>query len=162
MTEGSVAPAASVRSAGQPGPGFWVAMGLGAAVTVFGVIGLLGAEGNGLGSFIPWFVGGALVLDLLVVPVAAGIGLLARRVVPAPAWPAVRTALIATATLVAFAAPLALDLGGTPGNPSLRPRDYGGGLLVALAVVWGLAAVVGGTALARARRVGAAATRDRP
>jgi hypothetical protein len=47
-----------------------------------------------------------------------------------------RTGLVATAALALFAAPLVADLGGRPDNPSLRPRDYRSGLLIALAVVW--------------------------
>jgi hypothetical protein len=118
------------------GPGFWVAMSVGGAITLFGATGLLRSVGDGLGSFIAWFVGGALLLDLVVVPLASGIGLLARRRVPAAAWPAVRAGLVATATLALFAAPLVADLGGRPDNPSLRPRDYRSGLLATLAVVW--------------------------
>ncbi len=120
----------------SPGPAFWVAMGLGAALSLFGAVGLLGADGNGLGSFIPWFAGGALVVDLVIVPTAAAIGLLGRRVVPSAAWPAVRAGLIASTTLTVFATPLLLNLGGSSDNPSLRPRHYGSGLLSALAAVW--------------------------
>lgn len=125
----------------RPGRSFWVAMAIGGAITLFGVVGLLTAEGNGLGSFIPWFAGGALLADLVVVPLAAGVGLVGRRVVPAAAWPAIRAGLIATATLAAFAAPLVLDLGGRPDNASLRPRSYGSGLLWALLAVWAVAAL---------------------
>ena len=134
------------------GAAFWVGMGLGAAIALFGAIGLLGGEGNGLGSFIPFFAGGALLVDLVVVPLAAGIGYLGRRLLPRTAWLAVRAALVASVTLVAFAAPLVLDLGGRPDNASLRPRDYGSGLASALAVVWVVAAVVLAVALASGRR----------
>ena len=135
-----------------PGKAFWVGMGGGGAIVAFGAIGLLTAEGNGLGSFIPWFAGGALLVDLLVVPLAAGVGLVGRRLVPAPAWPAIRAGLIASATLAVFAAPLVANLGGTPGNPSLRPRDYGSGLVSAVAVVWLVALTVGLVAWVADRR----------
>ncbi|CAN5702934.1 hypothetical protein BH10ACT1_BH10ACT1_23090 [soil metagenome] len=125
-----------------PGAAFWLAMAVGGAITLFGAAGLLTAEGNGLGSFIPWFAGGALLADLVVVPLAAGIGLVGRRVVPAPAWPAIRAGLLASATLAVFAAPLVANLGGRPDNPSLRPRDHGSGLVSALAVVWVIALAV--------------------
>ncbi|QXC59641.1 hypothetical protein KSP35_14755 [Aquihabitans sp. G128] len=52
---------------------------------------------------------------------------------------------------MAFAAPLVLDLGGRPDNASLRPRDYGSGLVSAVAVVWGLAAVTAVVLWARPR-----------
>lgn len=141
----------SARTPRRATTGFWVAMLLGGSLVLFGVVGLLGADGSGLGSFVPYFVGGALVLDLVVVPAAAGVGVLARRLVPAPAWPAVRAALLSSATLAVFALPLVLGVGGAPGNPSLRPRRYGPGLAAAVAVVWSLALVVGGSALLRAR-----------
>lgn len=119
-----------------PGPGFWVAMLLGGSVSLAGAIGLFTADGNGLSTFIPWFAGGALLVDLAIVPLAAGMGLLGRRFVPAAAWPPVRAALLASAVLIAFAAPLVIDLGGRPDNASLRPRAYGSGLVSAIAAVW--------------------------
>lgn len=125
-----------------PGVGFWVAMALGGSVALFGAGGLLTAEGNDLPSFIPWFAGGALLVDLVVVPLAAAVGLVGRRFVPSPAWPPVRAGLLASAALAVFAAPLIIDLGGRPDNDSLRPRDYGSGLLTAVAVVWAIALAV--------------------
>lgn len=118
---------------------FWVAMALGATVALIGAIGLFTADGNDLPSFIPWFAGGALLVDLVVVPLAAVIGLLGRRLIPPPAWPPVRAGLLASAAVAVFAAPLIADVGGRPDNDSLRPRDYGSGLLTALVVVWAIA-----------------------
>ncbi len=146
----------------EPGRLFWVSMAGGGAVTLVGVGGLLTAEGNGLGSFVPWFAGGALLVDLVVVPLAAAVGLLGRRVVPAAAWPAVRGGLIASAALAAFAAPLVLDLGGRPGNASLRPRHYGSGLASALVAVWVVALVAAAASwlVARPRPGGAGVVRN--
>lgn len=134
------------------GPAFWVAMGAGGAIVAFGLVGLLTAEGNGLSTFVPWFAGGALALDLLVVPLAAALGALGRRVVPTVAWPPVRAALVATGTLVVFAAPLVADLGGRPDNASLRPRAYGSGLLLALGACWLLALAATAARVAVRRR----------
>lgn len=124
------------------GIAFWTAMGIGGAVVAFGAAGLVSAEGNGLSTFAPWFAGGALAMDLVIVPAAAGLGALGRRVVPPVAWPPVRAALVATATLTLVAAPLVANLGGRPDNASLRPRDYGTGLLASIAACWLLALVV--------------------
>ncbi|MBA3282419.1 MAG: hypothetical protein H0U29_09340 [Acidimicrobiia bacterium] len=135
-----------------PGVAFWVTMALGGAVTLFGAVGLFTAEGNDLKSFIPWFAGGALLVDLVVVPLAAAIGLLGRRLIPPPAWPPVRAALLASAVLAVFAAPLVADLGGRPDNESLRPRDYGSGLLTAVVVVWAITLAVGVATMAADRR----------
>jgi hypothetical protein len=48
----------------------------------------------------------------------------------------VRAGLLTSAVLIAFALPLVLDQGGTPDNPTVRPRDYETGLLLALAATW--------------------------
>lgn len=124
------------------GPSFWVATVVGAGLIWFGLQYLWSVQRENLRSIATWFVGGALALDLLLVPLAAAVGLGLRRVVPAWAWPAVRGALLATVVLAGFAYPLVTDQGGQPGNPTLRPRDYGRGLVVALVAVWVTAAAV--------------------
>lgn len=135
----------------RPGPAFWPAVAAGSALVIVGLRSLWQEQRENLRSIGTWFVGGALALDLLLVPLAAGVGLGLRRVVPAWAWPAARSALLATAALAGFGYPLVTDRGGQPGNPTLRPRDYDRGLLVAVAAVWLTAAVV--AAAARAARV---------
>ena len=132
------------------GAAFWLGAVVGGAIVAFGVHGLWVSERAGATSAAQWFVGGALALDLLIVPAAAIVGALASRVVPAWAWPIVRAALFTSAILIALAAPLVLHQGGIPGNPTVRPRDYRTGLTAALAVTWATAVV--GVALARARR----------
>lgn len=135
--------------AGPGGVVFWLTAALGAAIVLFGIRGLLENEPRGAESAIRWFIGGALVLDLVVVPLGAVLGLAARRVVPEWAWPVVRAALLTSVVLVAFAAPLVLDQGGQPSNPTVRPRDYTSGLLLSLGATWAIAAV---WLLARRRR----------
>lgn len=125
------------------GPGgavFWITAALGAAIVLFGIRGLLENEPRGAESAIRWFIGGALVLDLVVVPLGAIAGLGARRAVPAWAWPVVRSALLVSVVLIAFAAPLVLEQGGQPSNPTVRPRDYTAGLLASLGATWTVAA----------------------
>jgi hypothetical protein len=124
------------------GPTFWVAAAVGAGLIWVGLDYLWEVQRENLRSIATWFLGGALALDLLLVPAAAAIGLALRRVVPAWAWPAVRSALLATAVLVGFAYPLVTEQGGQPGNASMRPRDYDRGLLVALLAAWTVAAAV--------------------
>lgn len=145
-------PAGTSTAAHGPGWGFWVAMGLGGAVTTFGAVGLLTAEGSGLTTFIPYFAGGALLVDLVVVPLAAGLGLVGRRALPRPVWLPVRAGLLATAVLAVFATPLVLGLGGRPDNASLRPRHYGSGLVSALAVVWTITALTVAASMVATRR----------
>jgi hypothetical protein len=125
---------------GRGGVGFWVGAVAGSALVAFGLRGLLENEPRGASSALRWLVGSALVLDLLVIPLAAAIGWGLHRVLPAWTWPVVRAALGISAVLIVFALPLVLDQGGTPGNATVRPRDYEQGLLVALAWTWGIAA----------------------
>jgi hypothetical protein len=120
----------------RPGIAFWASAVVGAAIVLFGIRGLLENEPRGAESAIRWFIGGALVLDLIVVPIGAALGWVGRRATPAWAWPAVRAGLLTSAVLIAFALPLVLDQGGTPDNPTVRPRDYETGLLLALAATW--------------------------
>lgn len=134
-----------------PGVAFWVTAVAGAAIVAFGVRGLLTEESAGAASAGRWFLGGALALDLLVVPVAAVVGLVVRRVAPGWAWPPVRAGLLTSAVLVVFAWPLVVDAGGPVTNPTSRPRDYATGLAVALVATW---LVVGGLLVVRrVRRV---------
>ena len=124
------------------GPTFWLATVAGAGLVGFGLRYLWSAQAENLRSIATWFVGGALALDLVLVPLGAILASVLRRVVPDRAWPPVRSALLTTAVLVAFAYPLVTDRGGQPGNPTMRPRDYDRGLLVALITVWATAAAV--------------------
>jgi hypothetical protein len=147
----SSSPESSNHEPARPGVAFWASAVIGAAIVLFGIRGLLENEPRGAESAIRWFIGGALVVDLLVVPLGAALGWIGRRAVPTWAWPAVRAGLLTSAVLIAFALPLVLDQGGTPDNPTIRPRDYGTGLTVALVATWLAAGAWLGLA-ARARR----------
>ncbi len=147
----SSAPARTDTEASRFGPAFWVGMVVGVAVVAFGAMNLVEVQRPRLPSIGRWFVGGALALDLILVPVAAAVGVLLRRVVPDLAWPPVRAALLASAVLVAFSLPLILDKGGRPDNASLRPRAYESGLAWALLAVW-LVAGLAAAARMRAHR----------
>ena len=132
----------------RPGVAFWVTAAIGAAVVVFGVRGLFEEEPGGAWSAVRWYIGGALALDLIVVPVGAVAGALAKRVVAAWAWPAVRAGLLASVTLIAVAAPLIVEPQGPSSNTTIRPRDYSQGLALALVATW----VAAGAWLLVARR----------
>ena len=131
---------------------FWIGALLGAGLVLFGIYGLWVNERAGFASAARWFVGGALVLDLIVVPLGALAGWAAKRVVPDWTWPMVRAALFTSVLLIVFAAPLVLDQGGVPDNPTVRPRNYDAGLLVALAATWVVAAIALGVQAVRRRR----------
>jgi len=140
----------------RPGITFWASMAIGAGLVAFGLRNLVAEQRDALRSIGTWFAGGALALDLILVPLAAAIGWGVKRLVPDAAWPAVRAALLASAVLIGFALPLVTHQGGKPDNPSLRPRNYGTGLTWCLVAVWVVAAAVAAVAVVRAREPAAA------
>jgi hypothetical protein len=99
-----------------------------------------------------WVVGSAVVHDVVVVPAVVAVGWLGRRVVPAPAWPAVRAGLAAAGVLAVVAWPFVRGYGRDPANPSLLPRDYGAGLAAGLAAIALATAAASLVAVLRARR----------
>ncbi len=120
----------------------WLFLVPGLAAVAFGFYGLLTAGGSiPLTSWLTWFVGSALLHDLVIAPVWVGLGWLAAKVLPRPArGPAVVGAAVSGAlTLVAL--PFVLGFGGDPGDASFLPRDYGVTLLVVVAVVLALSAL---------------------
>ena len=86
-----------------------------------------------------WIFGLAVVHDLVVAPVVLALGFVLRRRVPDRAWPPIRAALLTSAVLVLVGWPFVRGYGRNPGVPSLLPRDYGAGMLAALAVTWAIA-----------------------
>jgi hypothetical protein len=95
-----------------------------------------------------WVVGLALAHDLLLVPVVLVVGTVVHRVVPGRTL--VVGGLIVSGVLGLVAWPLVRGYGRSAGNPSILPRDYGHGLVVALAATW--AAVLALHVLRRLRR----------
>jgi hypothetical protein len=126
---------------GPSGPTFWVGMVLGGLLVANGLRLAMASKANWLNSMTGWFVAGGVLVDLAVVPVVALVGLAGRRVLPDWAWRVVRAALLVTALLVVYSLVLLGDPGGKPGNPTVRSRDFGNGLMVYLIVVWVLALV---------------------
>lgn len=146
MTAASTGTASTPRvaadDADRRGATFWVAMAIGGAITAYGALGLWADDGREIGSIGRWFVGGAVVADLVAIPLGAAVGLGLRRISPAWLWPVLRAALFTSVLVIVYALPLVLDQGGVPDDASMRPRDYPTGLAVALAWIWGAAAVV--------------------
>jgi amino acid transporter len=141
------------------GPGLWIGLALGTPVIAWGIHGMLEASRRTHPAELArWIVGSALVHDLLVLPVVLAVAVVARRLVPPAAWPAVRWALATTGVLVLVSWPYVRGYGRRPSNPSLLPRSYGTGLLVALAAVWVVAVLMAWVATRR-RRADAAVSR---
>lgn len=119
------------------GVGRWIGFALGLPIVAWGIRGVLAGSGRTHRAEVArWIVGSAVVHDALILPVVLAGGVLARRVVPPRAWPAVRWALATTGVLVLVSWPFVRGYGRRAGNPSLLPRDYGTGVLVVVALVW--------------------------
>jgi hypothetical protein len=128
----------------------FVLPGLGAVV--YGVYGLLTAGSRvPLDSWLTWFVGSALLHDLVIAPIWIGLGWLAARVLPAAARPAIVVGAAVAGLLAIVALPFVLGVGEDPANPSFLPRDYGRNLLLVDVGVLVIAAVWATVATLRAR-----------
>lgn len=90
--------------------------------------------------------------DLLVLPVAIGLGALLTRRAPARVRGPLQAGLFVSAVLTVVALPFIIGTGTSPDNPSALPLNYGRGLLIALAAVWAGVAGVLGWRCADARR----------
>ena len=129
--------------------GLVAGLALGVPIMAFGVRGiLLDARDTHPAELARWLVGAALVHDLVLLPLAGALGWALRRLTPARAWPAVRAGAVAIGTLALVAWPFARGYGASAGNPSLLPRDYVVGPLLAGAVIAGATLAA---ALTRAR-----------
>ena len=130
----------------------WLFVLPGLAAVLYGVYGLLTAGSRvPLGSWLTWFVGSALLHDLVIAPVWIGLGWLATRFLPAAARPAIVIGAAVTGLLTLVALPWVLGVGADPANPSFLPRDYGRNLLLVDVGVLVAAAVWATVATLRAR-----------
>jgi hypothetical protein len=117
---------------------------LGGAVMLYGIVGLLDATTMTRARQIAmWVVGGDLLHDALLAPIAAAVGLLGSRMLPNRVWPVVRAGLVASACAVAVAYPMlrGFTRDAVPDNASAAPLDYVSAVATVLAVVW---TIVGG------------------
>jgi hypothetical protein len=127
----------------------WLFVLPGLAAGAYGLVGLLTAGPRvPLRSVLTWFVGSALLNDVVLAPVWIGLGWLAIRFLPQAARPALTVGFAVTGLLTLVALPFVLGYGADPGNASFLPRDYGrnlvlldGGVLV-LASLWAIAATL--------------------
>lgn len=137
------------------GPGLWLGLALGLPIIGWGIRGvLIDSADTHPAELGRWIIGAALVHDTLVVPIALAVAVVARRIVPPPAWPPIRWALATTGVLALVAWPFVRGYGQRPGNPSLLPRDYPTGVAITLAIVWTIAVGLALIAQLRTRRRG--------
>jgi hypothetical protein len=135
-------------------PGWrWLFLLPGLAAVGYGARGLLTAGSRvPLDSWLTWFIGSALLNDLVIAPVWIGLGWLSARLLPRAARPAVVVGAALSGVLTLVALPFVLGRGADPANPSFLPRNYGVTLLVLVLAIWVLTAVAALVAVRRARR----------
>ena len=115
----------------------WLFLLPGLAAVLYGAHGLLTAGGQvPLRSWATWFVGSALLNDLVIAPVWVLLGWLSARFLPRPARPPLVVAAAVSGVLTLVALPFVLARGRDPLNASFLPRDYGTTLLVLVGVIW--------------------------
>lgn len=127
---------------------FWTLATLGWAGIAFGVVGLV-VDGVDLVGFAPWFVGGAIVHDLLLAPVVLGCAWVIGRALPPPVAIPVKVGLAVSALVAVYAWPLVRGYGKSPAVPSALPLDYGRSVVIALLVVWSVVGVWAAAGIAR-------------
>ncbi len=135
----------------------WIGLAIGVPVLL---IGLRGAWVHridtrpylGSRELVRFWLGGALLHDLLVVPVVIAIGLAVRAVVPAAVRRFVQAGILVSVGLVVVSYPSVRGFGRISDNPSLLPRNYSMGLIVALAWTWVVVAGLAIVANVRGRR----------
>ena len=138
-------------AAGPPPPWWrWLFLVPGLAAVGYGGHGLLTAGRRvPLDSWLTWFVGSALLHDLVIAPLWIGLGWLSARLLPRAARPAVVVGATVSGALTLVALPFVLGRGADPANPSFLPRDYG---VVLALLVLGIAVVTAAAAVRAARR----------
>lgn len=124
------------------GLGRWIGLLLGAPIIAWGVRGiLLESDLTHPGELARWLVGSALVHDAVLLPIVVSLAVVGRRLVPGRMWPVVRWAMATTGIVALVSWPFVRGYGRRPSNPSLLPRDYGTGVIAAVAAVWLVALV---------------------
>jgi hypothetical protein len=128
----------------------WLFLLPGLAAVAYGGHGLLTAGRRvPLDSWLTWFLGSALLNDLVLAPLWIALGWLSTRLLPGAARPPVVVGAAVSGVLTLVALPFVLGKGADPGNPSFLPRDYG---LVLLLLVLGIAVVTAVAAVRAVRR----------
>jgi uncharacterized membrane protein YczE len=127
----------------------WLFVLPGLAAAGYGIAGLVTAGSRvPLSSWLTWFLGSAMLPDLVIAPVWIGLGWIAARLLPAPARPALVVGAVVTGVLTLVALPFVLGFGADPANPSFLPHAYARNLLLLdvgvllLATAWAVVATV--------------------
>jgi hypothetical protein len=126
---------------------------LGVPVMLIGIVGIIRhSAATPPSSYLRFLIGGDVVHDLVVAPIAALVAFVVLRRTPAIARGPLRAALFGSAVMIAIAWPGIRHYGRmrAPDNVSVQPLNYATSTATAVAVVWAIAAVWLAVAVVRA------------
>ncbi|MDQ1477823.1 MAG: hypothetical protein QOE62_3052 [Actinomycetota bacterium] len=125
--------------------GLGIGLVVGVPMMLVGAIGIWRhTDATPIGNYLKFFIGGDIIHDLVVAPIAVAVGFLVLRRVPPVVRAPLRAALFTSAVVIAVAWPGIRHYGRTrtPDNPSVQPLNYttaaltAVGVVVAIAMVW--------------------------
>jgi hypothetical protein len=122
---------------------FWISAVVGWAFIGWGLRGVFHYHiDTRPGELARFFIGGALIHDLILAPVVLLVGYVVVRVAPA-GWRAyVQAALIISGLLILFTYPEVRDYARVLHNPTSLPHNYTANLAIVIGVVWGVTGLV--------------------
>jgi len=155
MTEDGADPGPG-SEAGTPkspgGPVFWIGVVIGWILIVLGIRGLLHDHVATNPSVVGRYVlESALILDLVVAPIACAAGLLVSRLFKPPVRAIIGAGLVASALITIYSYPFVRGFGRSPNLPSALPVNYGRGLVILLVGIWVVVGALCAWALRRGR-----------
>jgi hypothetical protein len=148
-----------LRQEATPRVGLLIGLVLGGPVMLVGIVGLLHhTDATPPSSYFRFFIGGDLIHDFVVAPIAAAIAFLLLRRTPLVARAPLRAALFGTAVVIAIGWPGIRMYGRmrAPDNATVQPLNYATAVATAVAVVW----VIAGLWLLAARMIERRASRS--
>lgn len=133
---------------------FWIGLALGLLVIAFGVRGAVDAlPGVQRTSFVQYFVGSAILHDLVVAPLVCVVAWFVVRWTPSLATGPVQAGLVTSGLVGLVSWPFVRGYGRTEGEPSFLSRDYATSVLTIWGVIWAVVALVVAARIVRARVV---------
>jgi len=141
------------------GPLFWIGVVIGWTVIIIGIRGLLHDHVATNPSVVArYVVEAALILDLVVAPIACAAGLLIARLFKPPFRAIIGGGLVASAVITIYSYPFVRGFGRSPNLPSALSINYGRGLLIVLVGIWVVVAGLCAWALRQGRTNASQAT----
>lgn len=160
-TPGPTVKPANAREEGKTtgGPAFWIGVVIGWTMIALGIRGLLHDHVATNPAVVGRYVlEAALILDLVVAPIACAAGLLIARLFKPPLRAIVGGGLVASVVIAVYSYPFVRGFGQSPNLPSALFINYGRGLVIVLALIWLVVATLCLVSVRRTHREASRAT----